>query len=333
MSERVDLLVIGTSIDPHIDRVLSRLGDISVCRLDVDRYPKEIGLSISVEGRPKVVAREGGNLYDITRPRVAWFRRLGRPGISPKVDKRYRSYISSEAEQMIEGLLDIVEPSFWFNSLSNVKRCQRKAYQYAIASHLGLRLPNTLLSSDVDFTKLWLSQIDDAVVKTISRPLIGIEEGQHDGRIFAFTHRLTSHDMAQFNRLSLSPCQFQQTIEPAYELRVTTVDGHHHVAEIRSHDANETRLDWRATATECSYSQGTLDGSAGSALNRLMSHFELSFAASDFIVDHDGNTWFLETNPNGAWLWLEDFIANFDVTAEVSSALKIRVEESKKSGE
>lgn len=37
-----------------------------------------------------------------------------------------------------------------------------------------------------------------------------------------------------------------------------------------------------------------------------MSELQLKFGAFDFIVDKDGSWIFLEINPNGQWLWLEN---------------------------
>ena len=45
-----------------------------------------------------------------------------------------------------------------------------------------------------------------------------------------------------------------------------------------------------------------------------MKQLGIDFAASDFIVDPSGQEWFLESNPNGAWLWLEAFEEEFNFT-------------------
>jgi D-alanine-D-alanine ligase-like ATP-grasp enzyme len=49
-----------------------------------------------------------------------------------------------------------------------------------------------------------------------------------------------------------------------------------------------------------------------------MRQLNLQFAASDFIVDKAGTTWFLESNPNGAWGWLESFVPDLAITDSIA---------------
>ena len=42
------------------------------------------------------------------------------------------------------------------------------------------------------------------------------------------------------------------------------------------------------------------------AIHRLMDSFEINFASLDMILTPEGEFVFLEINPNGQWLWLEE---------------------------
>ena len=42
------------------------------------------------------------------------------------------------------------------------------------------------------------------------------------------------------------------------------------------------------------------------ALHRLMRSFEINFASIDMILTPKGEFVFLDLNPNGQWLWLEE---------------------------
>ena len=79
-----ELFIVGTSIDPHIDAVLQRLdGKVSTCRLDVDQYPETSKVSIDIKGGvvDAKVCDRFGNQWDVSHPKVLWFRRLGKPGL------------------------------------------------------------------------------------------------------------------------------------------------------------------------------------------------------------------------------------------------------------
>mgnify|MGYP000623536185 CR=1 FL=1 len=51
-----------------------------------------------------------------------------------------------------------------------------------------------------------------------------------------------------------------------------------------------------------------------------MTTLGLEFGALDFVVDGDGNYLFLEVNPNGQWLWLEDFLG-FPISERIAEWL------------
>lgn len=53
-----------------------------------------------------------------------------------------------------------------------------------------------------------------------------------------------------------------------------------------------------------------------SCVSTLLAAMGLRFGALDFIVDPDGQWWFLEINPNGQWAWIED-----EIGLPISSAL------------
>lgn len=82
---RPHVLVIGTSVDAHVAAVTDRLpGDIVVCRLAVDQYPRSLQLTIRPGDRPRVVLNDGDDEWQLDGVPVAWFRRLGQPGLDER---------------------------------------------------------------------------------------------------------------------------------------------------------------------------------------------------------------------------------------------------------
>ncbi|WP_367133302.1 MvdC/MvdD family ATP grasp protein [Saccharothrix sp. HUAS TT1] len=324
----VDLLVIGTSVDPHISAVLQRLGgDISVCRLDVDRFPREQAATLAFDtfGDYRVLVHEGNVQWDVTRPKVAWFRRLGKPGISKGLHPAYLDFATGEVEQTIEGLLSIVRPGKWFNDFWGCRKAGNKPLQYLTATEHGLNLPDTLITNSANSAREWIKRQGEVVAKTISRPILTTDKSEL-GRTFAYTHRLTREDIAHLAQVATVPCQFQPLIKGRKELRVTTVGEQHFAVEVFSSDTEPDRFDWRATATTCEYRMGELDLSTAQKLTSLLEAFSLPFAASDFIVGEDGTLVFLESNPHGAWMWLEAFVPGLDITGEVARWIQGNIE-------
>ena len=329
MIRKADLVVVGTSLDPHIDAVVDRLGgDIDVCRLDVDQYPKSSEISIRMSGtHTEAFVRDQNHVpWDVSRPSLLWFRRLGKPGLPKRLHDAYRDFANGEVEQTIEGLLSTITPGHTLNDFWATRRAGNKPRQYAFAAETGLLVPRTLVSNSPAQFKAWAH--GDVIAKSLSRPLL-TDERSSVGRTFAYTHRLTSEDYSHIDEISRTPVQFQPLVEAAYEIRVTSLRGKHHAIAIESTDAEPNRFDWRATATECTYRATELTHDTSANLTQFLRRLGIDFAASDFIVDKDGREWFLESNPNGAWMWLEAFVGEFDFTSVLARHITKTIRASK----
>ncbi len=64
--------------------------------------------------------------------------------------------------------------------------------------------------------------------------------------------------------------------------------------------------DWRSERLTTTYSWFELPDSIERQLTELLRVLGLDYAASDFIVTEAGEFYYLESNPHGAWLWLEE---------------------------
>ncbi|MFF9980342.1 MvdC/MvdD family ATP grasp protein [Streptomyces erythrochromogenes] len=314
MTTAVDLLVIGTSIDPHIDAVLDELPPfVRVVRFDVDRFPRDHRLTVHpTSAASRLVVDEA---TDVTNPGVVWFRRLGAPGLPDGIPQKYRRFSLGEAEQALEGLLGLVRPRAWINEYWATRRAANKPYQYRCAVQAGLSVPETVITNDPLAAKEWLGAVPDAIAKTLHSPMVTHDDSD-DGRSFAFTRRLTQEDRYALDDVATTPCQFQPSVAKAFELRVTSIGGRHHAVRI---DAAEGGCDdWRPVAADCSYTPYELDGPTQRSLTRLLSTLGIQYAASDFIVTPDGNVVFLESNPHGAWLWLEERVPNLGASRAIA---------------
>jgi len=80
-------------------------------------------------------------------------------------------------------------------------------------------------------------------------------------------------------------------------------------AKLDSQAHESTRTDWRAGAVEdedVEYEVFDLPEHIQAGLHRLVRSFGINFASIDMIVTPAGEFVFLDLNPNGQWLWLEE---------------------------
>ena len=78
--------------------------------------------------------------------------------------------------------------------------------------------------------------------------------------------------------------------------------------------------DWRKDQINIDYEIFELPKGIQQKLLNLHQKFEMFFGAYDFIVDPKGEYYFLEVNPAGQWLWLEE-ILNLSISESIAEAL------------
>ena len=315
------LLVVGTSIDPHIDRVIDQLPPaVHVRRLNVDEFPRSSSISIDHDPRrgTSLQINDWTPSSPETQPSVLWFRRLGRPGLPKQLEPKYERYAYAESDHVLESFLSLVQPKRWINEYWHCRRAALKPLQLSEARACGLATPATLVTSRAERAHLWFRSNIDAIAKTLSSPVVYSDD---DGaRGFAFTHVLSADDDAALDRAAPLPVQFQELVRPQFELRVTSI-GSLHVAVRIDTDSVEARglRDWRSDHVSCTYSWFLLPESVGAKLTNLLGRLGLDYAATDFIVTAEGEYVFLESNPHGAWLWLEEALGDDRITRSIAA--------------
>lgn len=182
---------------------------------------------------------------------------------------------------------------------------------------MGLAVPSSLVTNDATNACEFISN-NSVVSKTLSAPLIS---DSRLGREFSFTQALESNDIPSQLELASSPVQLQKLIEPQYEVRVTTIGGIHHAVRIEAdHPSSHSGVrDWRSIEETLGYEWCEMPPQLKNALNSLLSSLDLQYAASDFIVDMAGHWHFLEVNPHGAWLWLEERLSSTAITTSIAN--------------
>lgn len=119
----------------------------------------------------------------------------------------------------------------------------------------------------------------------------------------------------------MSPTIFQPLIQKRVDVRATFVGEELFVAEIDSQTDAAAMVDWRRTANpSLPHRRARLPSEVELASRRLMKELGLIFGALDFIRTPDDRWIFLEVNPNGQWLWLDDML-EFGITDAVADWL------------
>jgi glutathione synthase/RimK-type ligase-like ATP-grasp enzyme len=98
---------------------------------------------------------------------------------------------------------------------------------------------------------------------------------------------------------------FQQYIPKAFEVRITVIGSNVFAAEIHSQHSERARIDFRAAYQDLYYQVHALPKEIEEACRQLVRSFHLQFSAIDMLVTPEGKYYFLESNANGQWGWIE----------------------------
>lgn len=128
-------------------------------------------------------------------------------------------------------------------------------------------------------------------------------------------HVLYTQKVSVESLLALGETSFSQTVtflqnyvEKDYELRITVVGAHVFACKIDSQKMEKSsgKIDWRQGLDHgLSHSQFKLPTSIADFCRAFLDKLHLNFGCFDFIVTPAGKYVFLECNPNGQWLWIE----------------------------
>lgn len=269
-------------------------------------FPTLQSASVDIRGGQVAWELEGLGLEGRVRPPfdVVWYRRpttpvlpesLLHPGDLP-VARR-------ECYDFFAGLYHLAAPdAFWVNPLA-ARRAELKPVQLRDAVRAGLTVPATLLSNDPGRIRRFL---DEHQGRAIYKPFHPAQWDKDDQVAVLLTSEVGPGDLPEDEILRLTPGIFQEKVEKDHELRVTVMGEHVVTAKLLSQRSEETRTDWRAGAGRLDVEPGELPREVEEGCLRVMRSLGILFGAFDFIVTPEGEHVFLEVNPAGQFLWVEE---------------------------
>ena len=171
------------------------------------------------------------------------------------------------------------------------------------AVRAGLSVPPTLMSNDPARIRRFLEEHRG---RAIYKPFYPAQWDNEDRVAVLLTSEVEAEDLPGDETLRLTPGIFQAKVDKAHELRVTVMGAHVTAARILSQEVEGARLDWRAAGAQIRVEPDRLPEEVERACLRVLGNLGIVFGAFDFIVTPDGGHVFLEVNPAGQFLWVED---------------------------
>jgi glutathione synthase/RimK-type ligase-like ATP-grasp enzyme len=205
----------------------------------------------------------------------------------------------------------------WMSHPAAVWQAEYKPFQLSLAADLGFSIPRTVVTNDPAAIRAAFADFGSMVIKPTRTGHL-----THKGQEFAiFTSRVLEEHLDQLDNARLSPAIYQPLVPKRFDLRITIVGQQIFAAAIDSQSVPTAVIDWRQTSNpRLPHHPVHLPEALMSLLLRLMDSLRLTYAAIDMIQTPDGEYVFLEVNPNGQWLWLDDML-EFGISSAVAEWL------------
>ncbi|MFH1430673.1 MAG: MvdC/MvdD family ATP grasp protein [Candidatus Uhrbacteria bacterium] len=311
------VLIISNKYDEHADamvEVLDRRGG-NIFRLNTEDLPREVVL---IWRNDRCTLQYHGRTLDVRAVRSCWFRRPSSAKPHPEIaDAGIHTVIEDESAFVLAGLYRCLGHATWVSHPDALVRSRFKPYQLYVARQLGFVVPDTLITNDPEtFRQFYEEHSGSVIVKIGGRGPTTIPQNET-----IYTSRISESDLTGADDIRFMPHLFQAYVEKAYEVRVTIIGDRCFAVRIDSQSREETRIDWRHYEdgwVRCVPMELPTDIEAQCVA--LVQGFGLSFGAIDLIVRPDGEYVFLEINPNGQWLWIED-VTELPLSAALADVL------------
>ncbi|MBT2233262.1 ATP-grasp ribosomal peptide maturase [Nonomuraea sp. NEAU-A123] len=300
------VLVVTSPADETANTVIRALQErrAHVARVD----PADIGAGLTFSAR----IGDGRDWWSgqlVTPSRKAPLEEIGAvyyrrpsPLRSDATDEQARLFAINEARHGLGGLLRNLPNGRYVNHPGATERADFKIAQLRVAARLGMRIPNTLVTNDLDAAREFALKHVQVIYKSFrSVP------AAPDGRVGAiWTQRVNPDELD--HSVSMTAHMFQEKIQKSSDARVTVVGRQVFATRITHPD---DAVDWReGDWDDLMYGHIDVPEVIKSALYAYLGHFGLVFGCFDFALEDGefGEAWtFMECNPNGQWAWLPDF--------------------------
>ena len=292
------VLILSTVSDVHALAVMAALaaqGERAEL-LDLSEFPTQLALCMTFEEgqRRFELRRRSGGALDLGAVRAVWWRRPQSFVLPTGMCAAHRQFALSEAATAFQGLFQALDVH-WVNDPTRDTVAGHKPYQLALAREIELEIPPTLMTNDVEEAKAFWRRHEGEV---IYKQFIALRETWRE------TRPLKRGDELHAASIAHAPVIFQRHVPAVADVRVTAIGGALYAAatDVREADyPQDVRMNLAAK-----YVAHELPADTIRKLGTLMERLGLTYGAIDSRLTPEGRYVFLEINPSGQFLYIEN---------------------------
>ena len=312
------ILLVSHTDDDHLAPVLaeiSRTGGKAVV-VDTSMIPVSTAMTAAhTDERDGWWLRFGdGRELDLTGCRSGWWRRPLPAAVDDRVfDPAQAMWAANETYEAMAGFWNAL-PVAWVSPPRAVEQSMMKTWQLPAARAAGLAVPRTVVTSDPEQARRFIDEV--GLGRVVCKAFSATQD------LWRETRLVGADEYARLDSVSVAPVIFQEFVPAEVDLRVTVVGDQVFAAAIHSQELPYT-LDFRLFLDRpggVRMEPATLPRDVEHSLLSLLKAASLRYGAFDLRRTPDGRHVFLEVNPAGQWLFVEQ-VTGQPVTAAVARLL------------
>ncbi len=319
MTGKQRIVIVTDEFDPHADRLILTLRAMGhePLRIHPADFPSRSHVSFLLQqDQWSGYIQTQTHTIALEEIRSIWWRKPTPYQIPEDLSADERDFVRKELDHALHGLWSSLD-CYWMSYPTYIQFASYKPYQLQLATELGFTVPRTLITMDPAQVRDFYEACDGNIIyKVLSNPQV-VKKTQKA----VYTTPITSDQIEVLETVRATPCQFQEYIPKKIELRVTVIGDDIFTAEVHSQAHERTAFDWRHYDVNIPVRKGNLPDQVAQKCFALTKHYGLNFGTMDLILTPDDQYVFLEINPNGQWMWVQDLVPELHMKEAMASCL------------
>ena len=294
------ILIVSSPDDEHATAVLRRLDALGheSRLLDLSAFPTDLTVSMRYESTDGADAlRSAIGDQPLAQVDAVWWRRPQPFELSPDLEDGVdRSFAYTECQSAMDGLWRTLD-ALWVNHPTRDEEAAHKPHQLRVAQQVGFEIPATQITNDPARARAFVDE--HGPEGTVYKAFSATEAAWRETRVFH------EHETDLLDAVRHAPVIFQEYVPADVDLRITVMGEHVFPAAVHSRETSY-EVDYRMTIDSARVEAVDLPEPVLDRIRTYVDRLGLVYGAIDMRRTPDGRYVFLEINPSGQWLFIEE---------------------------
>ncbi|MFB9903705.1 ATP-grasp domain-containing protein [Allokutzneria oryzae] len=325
------VVVVASKWDRDSKLVAQRLmsKSVEVIRLDIEELSHSVVLELILDGtagsRRQLLLRDTSRVIDLDSVASVWVRSPIDWTFSEDLLPWQRAFAAVETGNMVNALWESLD-CFWMSRPSAIEAASWKGEQLQRARSMGLTIPKSLITTDPVAARRFAESCSGSVITKTLASGLGLEVVERASSSGSFpSGRNRDAPMAEKSNaadgVGFVPWLLQEHIDKRAMVRVIVVGDAVFAAEVRSRDRQIAPTASTRSDDEVSCEPVRLPATVAERCHAFVHSYGLTFGVVSMVQKGSGEYVFLENNPVGSFLYLQEQIPSLTIVEAVADCL------------